>query len=241
MSIFQLIGMPQNIVSYYEKVGKRNLNKNLARRRLHKEVLSLKIDSFSREEMITSLNKTIKDYDGKTVVVLEIPAESYLETNAASVHSLLENGFKGVYLSFQRPYNNLCSLFGQHGINLDDILVVDAATAMCGGRCEKSSGCVDVPFETDVYGIADAVCSSLLNLKGEKRFVFVDSLSTVALHEPVSKVRSFSEFLIKRVRENEGCERVPFIFNVAAGLSKRVCVDGIDSYSDEFVHLGLCT
>jgi|GEM_PF-871872 len=233
--------MTENIVSYYEKVSKRNLNKSLVRRRLHKEVLGLNGEGFSRDEMIVSLNKTIKDYDGSAVVVLEIPADSYFDTNVASVHSLLENGFKGVYLSFQRPYNNLCSSFEKHGINMDDILVVDAATAMCGGRCDKSAGCVDIPFDTDVYGIANVVRDSLLSLKGDKRFVFVDSLSTIALHEPLARVRSFSEFLIKNVRENEGCGDVPFIFNVAAGLSKRICVDDIDPYSNEFIHLGLCT
>jgi hypothetical protein len=235
--------MTQSIVTYYEKVGKRNLNKSLARRRLHREVLSLHDEcgaSFSREEMIESLNQVVRDHEGRAVVILEIPAESYFETNAASVYSLLNNGLKGVYLSFQRPYNNICSLFEQQGIDMDNLLVVDAATALCGCRGAKNPGCVDVPFDTDVYGMADMVYSSLLSLKGGKRFVFVDSLSTIALHEPLPKVRSFSEFLIRKVRENAGCEDVLFIFNVAAGLSRNICVDNVATYSDEFIHLGLC-
>jgi len=175
-----------------------------------------------------------------SVILLESPAESYFKVNMESVKSLLDSGYKGVYMSFQRPFSNLVSMFKEYDIDVDKLLVVDGATFLCGGVLEKDPRCVVVSENMSFGDLIEVVYNSLPRLKGEKRFVFVDSLSTMSLYESMSEVSRFCNDLIS-VAKNRQCEEVTFLFNVAEDLADKRYVEDIAGYADHYLHLGLCT
>ena len=76
-------------------------------------------------------------------------------------------------------------------------------------------------------------------LKGDKKFVFVDSLSTLALHISFSERLKFSEIMINSVRRNKS-DNVTFIFNVAEDLDKKRYIQNINVFTDEHIYLNLC-
>ena len=63
------------------------------------------------------------------VVMMELPAEAYFKAASDTIKSLVINGFEGVYISFQRPFANVQSLFEQQKINGSKLFIVDVATA----------------------------------------------------------------------------------------------------------------
>ena len=207
----------------YEQVSKENLQRAINRK---------KLDIIIKEKL--------KTYNEGSIVVIQTPAENYLETNISSVKSMVDNGYEGIYLSFQRPFKNISSIFEKNEIDLEKIFVVDCASVFSNSNQELNLHNVNVDSCFDIDNIVEKICKSLGFLKSNKKFVFVDSLSTLALHKSFSETLRFSEFMINKVRRNKS-DNVTFIFNVAKELDKKRYIQNIDVYADEHIHLGLCT
>ena len=215
--------MPQVNIIDYKRVGRENLRNLLIRREYNRE-----------------LNKKIKNHKNGTIILQEVPAENYLEANVSSIKSLLDNGYEGIYMSFQRPYKNLSSLLEQNSVDTDKLLVIDAATSFSGDIQEYNPKCVYVAQDAEVESLVDTIYKSLLKIKGDKKFVFIDSLTTLGLHEATSEISRFPKFLIKTLREND-FEDTTLLFNVAKDLTRKRYITNISVYADEHIHLGLCT
>lgn len=207
----------------YNKIGRDNLKKVLARREYNR-----------------FLNEALKDLDKESIIVIESPAENYLDANISSIKSMIDNGFEGVYLSFQRPFKNITSLFEREGINTDKIYVVDFATAFCKLDQELNPRCVNINPGAKLEEMIKIICLTLERLSQEKRFVFVDSISTFALHKDFDETMRFPESLINTIK-NKKIDDVTLIFNIAKDLTKRRYAENISAYANEHIHLGLCT
>jgi KaiC/GvpD/RAD55 family RecA-like ATPase len=207
----------------YGRIGKENLERAMVRRECHK-----------------LLNEALKDRNDGAVIVLEASAEDYLEANVNSIQYLVNNGFEGIYVSFQRPFKNISSLFTQKGIDLNKILIVDGASAFSGDAPNPDNRCVSVPQSPEVDDIVNTIQSSLPRLNGDKKFVFVDSLTTMALHQPENEALRFPEFLINSIRRTDS-NKVSFLFNVEKELIYKRYIENLSVYADEHIHLGLCT
>ena len=71
----------------------------------------------------------------------------------------------------------------QNDINLNKVLVVDAASTLCDEIQEYNNRCVGLTNNAGVDEIVKIVYLSLLRLESENKFVFIDSLSTFSLHK----------------------------------------------------------
>jgi len=207
----------------YDRVSKSNLKKALINRQYY-----------------TAIEGSIKKSKDGSIIFLEVPSENYLEANITSIKSLLNKKYKGTYISFQRPFKNIRSLFEQNDIDMNDVLIVDAASALCGEMQEDNPRCVSVSINAKIEEIAKATYQSLLKLDCENKFVYVDSLSTLALHEPLSDSLRFPRSLIDTIRQNH-VENVVFIFNIAIDISSKRYAENILTYADSHIHLGRCT
>ena len=149
----------------YDFVGKENLERTLVRRNYYK----------------TFLNQFVKDHENGSFVLLESPVESYFDYNVESIDYLLNEGFQGVYVSFQRPFNNVADNFIRQGIDLNKILIIDGATAFVSEEQKENPRCVNISLDMEIDELVNVIHKSLQKLEGSKKFVFVDSLSTIAL------------------------------------------------------------
>jgi archaellum biogenesis ATPase FlaH len=208
----------------YDLIGKENLKRTIVRRNYYK----------------TFLNQFVKDHKDGSYVLLESPAESYFEANIQSVDYLLNEGFQGVYVSFQRPFNNVANSFVKQGIDLNKILIIDCATAFISEKKKKDPRCVNVRSDIEMDELVEIIHRSLQQLGDCKKFVFVDSLSTIALYKSYSDVLKLPKNLLETLKQSS-CENVTMFFNIATELSKDALVESMSSYSNEFIHLGLCT
>lgn len=207
----------------YEEKAEENLDRALVRRRFN-----------------TAINKALEEHDTAAIFLLETPAENYLDANIASVSSLLKNGFEGIYLSFQRPFKNISTLFERNDIDIQKLIVIDGATAIAGKINEKNPRCVQLSRGFEVDDISENIFLSLPRLKSKNRFVFVDSLTTLSLYEPLSKAMNLPKYLMNKMEKNE-IRNVVLFFNVAEDLVDKNYIENVCIYADEHIHLGLCT
>lgn len=173
-----------------------------------------------------------KFVSGKSAVMMELPAERYFEEATKSVKSLLDSGFEGVYISFQRPFKNISSMFEQNGIDVNKLIVIDVAAALAEADQEKNSRCVHVSPEINIDELVKAIYTSLQKLKSERKFIFIDSLTTISLYKPLSETLRFSEFLMRTTKTEKN---TILIFNVAKDLSQKRFIKDIAIQVDQVV------
>ncbi|KUO41480.1 MAG: hypothetical protein AVW06_01235 [Hadesarchaea archaeon DG-33-1] len=187
------------------------------------------------EEMIEkSLAEAVEKHREGVVIMIELPAEHYLEANSVIVKSLTSTGYDGTYISFQRPFKNLSSLLTQQGIDINKLLFIDAASAFAEEIQEKNPRCIHISPAVDIDELVRAIYTSLPELKSEKRFIFIDSLTTIALYKPLSETMRFCEFLIKTVRKR-GVQKIILIFNVAKDLAQKKFIRDIALRVDQVI------
>ena len=186
---------------------------------IKKSIFKGEEDSFSFSyDVIDSL---LTDYKKGGFFLFKLPAYSYWKTMVYSAKYLLESGFKGVYFSFQRPYNSMLSIFKQFGTDLRDIYILDLTNIKEDGYSPSS----------DVNELWVQVFSFLNKLNVDKKFVFIDSITTMSLINSEKWIDGFFKFLTE-IRNEKKLEDVFFLFNVAKELVNKKIVLDISSLAD---------
>ena len=188
-------------------------------------------------EIAKQLGELLEKYEKKSgaVIMIEVPAETYFEANSDSLKLLTDKGYEGVYISFQRPFGNVDLLLKQQKVNTNKLLFIDAATALAEEKQEKNQRCVHISQEIDIDELVRAVYTSIEKLKSKNRFIFIDSLTTIALYKPLSEVIRFCEFLMRTVKEQESGEQDILILNVARDLAQKKFIKDIALHVDEVI------
>ena len=179
-----------------------------------------------------ALNEILKTGKGKSIL-LELDAESYLEINIKTIKKLQKKGLSGVYISIQRPFKNISSLLKKQGIDLNKLIFIDIASAVSKETQENNKGCVHISSKLDVDDLVRTIYTSLDQMKG-KKFILIDSLTTFALHKPISETLRFSEFLMRRVKDSKD---IVLILNAAKDLSHKKFIRDVVAHADKTIEV----
>lgn len=161
------------------------------------------------------------------VIMTELATDRYFEESALCLRRLIENGMQGIYISFQRPFSNLIPYFHARNVDINNLLFIDVATAIAGDAQSTHERVIHINRSIDINELVRAIYTSLPRLKSKNKFVFIDSISTITLHKPLSETLRFSEFLIRTTQKSEPDEEVFLIFNVAKGLAQKKFIKDI--------------
>ncbi|MBS3119527.1 hypothetical protein J4475_01760 [Candidatus Woesearchaeota archaeon] len=182
------------------------------------------------------INSIVKKGSNGQIVMMELPTDTYFSYSSAVIRTLTMKGFDGVYISFQRPLGNVTSLLKQQKINTKNILFLDIASILGEAAGNPQQAVAGMPADINIDELVKAIYTMLDNLRSRKRFIFIDSLTTIALYKPLSEVMRFSEFLSRTVRSHE-LENVILIFSVAQELAQKKFIRDIAMRVDEVITL----
>ena len=181
-----------------------------------------------------SLERVIQEGNQGAIIMMELPADAYFDANSDTIKLLTDEGFEGIYISFQRPFKNISSFLGEKGIDVDKLLFIDAAASLSGAQQHEDMHCIHISQAIDIDELVKAIYTSLPKLKSKKRFVFIDSLTTITLYKPLSETMRFSEFLVRTVRKDE-TENITLIFNVAKDLAQKRFIRDVAFHVDQVI------
>lgn len=169
------------------------------------------------------------------MILLAVPADSYFSANTAAVARLVKKGFEGVYLSFQRPFKNMAPLLEKGGVDMGRIVFIDLATSLGGEEHRRHARCIHLQHDATPEELVGAVNAALLRLKGRKRFVFIDSLTTMSLHRPEAGRMAFLEEAVESLRKPD-CAAM-LIVSVARELRNGPFMERVASLSEAVVEV----
>jgi KaiC/GvpD/RAD55 family RecA-like ATPase len=181
------------------------------------------------EELINQkLLNVLNKHSSGVVVMSELSTENYFVEILSSVKKLVDNYYEGVFISFQRPFSNLESLFKRFNIDYSKLFVIDVASSFASQESVSNPNVVSISQDVDVDDLIRSIYMAISKINTYKKFIFIDSISTLTLHKPLSETLRFSEFLIRTVNQSSKTdETISLIINVSKDLVQKKFIKDI--------------
>ncbi|MBI2108441.1 hypothetical protein HYU10_00730 [Candidatus Woesearchaeota archaeon] len=142
--------------------------------------------------------QNLKDY----IVLVTVDAKKYQETNLQILKFLVsERHTPGVYVTLNKPYDIMRRTMEASGIDTRLIIFIDTVTQLEGGTLRKLDNCLLIGSPEKLSDISVAMDQAINSLPKEKRFLFFDSLNTLAIFNSPAIVARFVHFLTVKMRE----------------------------------------
>ena len=130
-----------------------------------------------------------------------VEAPKYQQTNIEIIKELTErNATPGVYVTLNRPYENLRTEFEAEHIDTRMIIFIDAVTETAGGKTEKTESCLFIGSPQNLSDISIAMDQAVRAVPGKEKFLFFDSLNVLLIYNAVGTVARFIHFLATKMR-----------------------------------------
>lgn len=164
------------------------------------------------------------------IVLFIISPEEYFKTVISILKQKFKPGMELIFVTTNKPYNQLIQLFQEAGVPYPDkIFFVDCISHHVSQKIlEEPKNCFFVESPTDLTNISIAINETAKQLHGQK-ILFLDSLSTLLLHNNPTSVGRFSNFLINKMREDNISVA---LLTLESDMSKEV-IKQISSFVDE--------
>jgi hypothetical protein len=143
----------------------------------------------------------------------ELPTEFIaLIVSSADIYSIAQEialkvliakkGMCGTYVTFNRPYSTLKVAIEAQGLDLSNMFFIDLITESAGGKADRGAGerCFFVSSPKNLTELSILMEQAMLRLPREKRFVFIDSISTMLIYNDQDTVLRFIHSLTGKMR-----------------------------------------
>lgn len=157
------------------------------------------------------IRRYIKKLPPNKIVLFCVGARKYVKTNMDILKIVIsEKKFSGIYIAANRPASTLIEDFGKNGINTENVFFIDCITKMVpapqGIRVlykekidTKNTLYITSPANLTEMGIVLSQAFSIME-NYNKKFLFLDSLSTLLIYNDVPTISKFIHFLTTRLR-----------------------------------------
>lgn len=168
------------------------------------------------------------------LTLLQIPAEVSLNVNVEAIKSLQKLGYEGVYVSLSKDYMELSKILREKGVDVDRLLFIDGISQLYGIARIDSPNVVYVDGPLSIDKIAENVNTFVLKMKSDKKFVFLDSITTILLYNSLERTLQFSNFLMESLKK---LQVVGVVVSISKGFANDSLVAEIAKVSNEVIEL----
>jgi KaiC/GvpD/RAD55 family RecA-like ATPase len=140
--------------------------------------------------------KNLSEY----VALAVVNAQKYQKINVDIIKEMVKAGTPGVYVTLNRPYDNIKALFAKEKIDTKNVIFIDGVSKTVGGKVEKRDDCLYIGGPKGLSDISLAMDQAIMAIPKGDKFLFFDSLSTLLLYHDVSVVAQFVHFISGKMR-----------------------------------------
>jgi len=134
------------------------------------------------------------------ILLLETSADQSFETSLASVQFLSKKNDSGIIISASRPYSNLMKIYNDKKIDTNKIFIIDLISKSQDAAVEADN----VKYLDNVSALTHislAISDYIKALPG-KKFIFIDSITTMLIHNEPYVFTRFIHSILTRMRIN---------------------------------------
>src|SRR3989344_4165095 len=130
------------------------------------------------------------------IVGVVLPAEHYDEANVHLLRYMItKKRASGAYVAINKPYNHMINLLKEKNISTENVFFIDCITKSLGGNAKKQKNCIFVESPAHLTDLSITL-HEVFNIPGQKkRFLYIDSLSTLSIHNKIDLVLKFVHYI----------------------------------------------
>ncbi len=146
-----------------------------------------------------SLIKKLKALDDEGVLIVLAMPSVYQKVNLEVLSFLVnERGHECVYLALNKPHNKIIRLLEKNKIDPKKFFFIDSIYETVYGQAPEVENTLFVSSPHGLTEMSISLNKAMKALSGKKKFIFLDSISTLLVYnEPISVTR-FAHFLVGR-------------------------------------------
>ncbi|MCL7410725.1 MAG: hypothetical protein M8350_02785 [Methanosarcinaceae archaeon] len=139
---------------------------------------------------------------GKPGITLALASSiDYNKANLELIRHLVnEKHEPGVYITLNRPYTTMEEILKEQDIDPRMIIFIDAITIPSGGSVSNSPHCLYLSDLMNLTDMALIIDEAIAAIPSEKKFLFIDAMSTLLLYNNSGNVAKFVHFLSGKIR-----------------------------------------
>ncbi|OYT55198.1 MAG: hypothetical protein B6U72_00155 [Candidatus Altiarchaeales archaeon ex4484_2] len=148
------------------------------------------------------LEDELTDVLAGEIILLETKPEETLDTTLSSLKTLTSGESPGIILTSTRPYSKLIKLCRENNINTEHLSFIDTIMMSVGvpeKNAEETTAVIYVSSTSALTEISLALDKKCSNL-GEGGFLFIDSLTTLLIHNSPVALTRFIHYTLTRLR-----------------------------------------
>ncbi|RLG20013.1 hypothetical protein DRN67_01150 [Candidatus Micrarchaeota archaeon] len=148
------------------------------------------------------LKNHFKDLPHPFVVLFIANPKNYTDQNMKLLKNFVnKQRLFGIYVTVNRPYENLVSLIKKEGIGLSHIFFIDLITKTEKHQPVRKDNCIFMGSASNLTDLSVAISQAVSINPKARKFIFLDSLSTMLIYNEAGSLSKFSHFLTSRLRE----------------------------------------
>jgi len=168
------------------------------------------------------------------ITLLQIPIQNSMEINIEAIRTLQTMGYEGVYITLSKDYVELSKLLKEGGIDMGKLAFVDGISQMYGMGKVKAPNVNYVEGPLSIDSIVESITEIIPKMKSNKKFVFLDSITTVLLYNSLERTLKFSNFLTVSLKK---MGVVGIVVSVSKGFANEALIRELTKVSNEVINL----
>ncbi|MEM0333241.1 MAG: hypothetical protein QXX30_02120 [Candidatus Aenigmatarchaeota archaeon] len=144
----------------------------------------------------------IRNLKPNYVVLFIIDSKKYHRIHPKIIRYIIEEKkFSGIYITVNKPYENLIKYLEDNGIDTKNIFFIDAISKVASQEMKITENCLFIPSPSHLTDLGIALTEALETMeKKESKFLILDSISTMLVYNDFESVAKFVHFIITRLR-----------------------------------------
>jgi KaiC/GvpD/RAD55 family RecA-like ATPase len=151
--------------------------------------------------MENNVMKVLEEQKKSSILLFITSSRKYVSTNLKILDYLVNRkGLQGIYITVNRPYRSIKTLFEDNNINPESMFIIDIITKTVGGKEEDISNCIFLDSPANLTDLTISLHQAVEMFGDKEKFIFLDSLSTLLIYNKSSTISKFAHFLTGRMR-----------------------------------------
>jgi KaiC/GvpD/RAD55 family RecA-like ATPase len=146
------------------------------------------------------LRKQLASFGDRSAVSVVADIGNYIPVIKGVVGFAGENNLKCIYITCTLPAKVVMEQLSSENVKADNIYFIDTISYLVGSAHDERSQTIFVENPTMLEGIMLKVDMWLKKLKDGKKLVFLDSVSTLAMHNEVALISEFLHYFVNNLR-----------------------------------------
>lgn len=136
-------------------------------------------------------------------LIIQVPMENTLETNAHLIKFLQEKDYHGVYVTLVKNYSVVAKKFLDHAINPEKITFIDGVSKLYCFSEVRAKNVVYITGPLALLELIDQIKAAISRIKTKKIYVMIDSLTILMLYNSIEQLVGFVQALNKIIGEKK--------------------------------------